>query len=199
MRRRTTPFLTVLVALSLLLAGCNNSNSSAGSAGTGSSSSSAASAAPTDTASPGATATSAAVCPSSNTVTFAKTKFVLHAAEGFGAFHRYLYRPFKAGAFTGGGFKSKLVTYAKAGAAALFIKRQVRLMTEDVKGNPTLCRAIAAPLTNLSSTLSDAVSKLKQGDSSALEQANGYISSIEGSSSKDGDAVTENPSATLHG
>lgn len=191
MRRRAAPFLTVLLALSLLLAGCNNSASTSA----GASSSSSATAAPSNSASAG---TAAVACQSTNTVTFAKTKFVLHTAEGFGAFHRYLYKPFKAGSFTSGGLKTKVVAFAKAGVAALFIKRQVRLATEDVKGNPTLCRAIAVPLTNLGNTISDAISKLKHGDPSGLEQANSTISGIEGTARKEGTAITENPNANLN-
>jgi len=33
-------------------------------------------------------------------VHLAKTKFVLHAGLAFGAFHRYIYEPFRSGAFT---------------------------------------------------------------------------------------------------
>ena len=36
----------------------------------------------------------------------------------------------------------------------LFIKRQVRLATEDAKANPTLCKAITAPLAQIRDTLS---------------------------------------------
>jgi hypothetical protein len=41
-------------------------------------------------------------CPTSNTKSFAKTKFVLHAGLAFGAFHRYLYKPYQAGTFNKG-------------------------------------------------------------------------------------------------
>lgn len=199
MNRRTAPLLTVLVALSLMLSGCGpKSTSGSTTAGSGTSSSSSAGSGATSSSTPDSTATSAAApCPTSNTTTFAKTKFVLHTAEGFGAFHRYLYKPLKAGTFTGGSTLSKVKAFAKAGAAALFIKRQVRLATEDVKGNPTLCNAIAAPLASLSDSISGAVTKLKSGDASGIEQANSSISSIENSAQSAGAQITENTNPNL--
>jgi len=80
----------------------------------------------------------------------------------------------------------------------LFIKRQIRLASEDVKANPTLCRAIAAQLSNLGDSISGAVSKLKTGDTSGIEQANSSISSIASSSSKNGVTVKENENANLN-
>jgi len=45
-------------------------------------------------------------------------KFVLHAGLALGAFHRYIYKPFKAGPFTSGSlFKHKLAV-VKAGLAS---------------------------------------------------------------------------------
>ena len=38
-----------------------------------------------------------ASCPTSNTIAFAETKFVLHSGLAFGAFHRYLHKSHKAG------------------------------------------------------------------------------------------------------
>ena len=136
-------------------------------------------------------ATEPAACPTSNTTSFAKTKFVLHAGLAFGAFHRYLYKPFKAGTFTSGGTAHKILVFAKAGTAALFIKREIRLSIEDVKASPLLCKAIAAPLGSLSNTISGAVTKLKSGDTSALTDANTAIASIEAQARQGGAAIAE--------
>jgi hypothetical protein len=194
--RRTLFPVAVLLATALLLTGCG-----------GKSNANAPVSAPAQTqtqpAGPGAQASTApgvdaAACPTSNAKNFAKTRFVLHTAEGFGAFHRYLYKPFKAGTFAKGS-KGRILSFVKAGAAALFVKRQIRLATEDVKANPTLCKLIAAPLAKIGDTISGAVSKLKGGDVSGIEQANTSISSIETTAGSNGAAVNEASSPNLNG
>jgi len=179
--RRTPPIVAVLLAVSLLLTGCGGKSSTAtGTSGSGGSSQSQASTAPQGQASTG-TGAAGTQCPSSNTKNFAKSRFVLHTGEAFGAFHRYLYKPYQAGSFHKGS-PGRLKAFVKAGAAALFIKRQVRLATEDVKANPTLCKAVAAPLAKVGDTISGAVSKLKGGDASGITDANTSIDGIKSSS-----------------
>ncbi len=57
-------------------------------------------------------------------VHFAKTKFVIHVGLAFGAFHRYIYDPYKAGAFrAGAGGRTKALL--KAGAAALYAAHEL--------------------------------------------------------------------------
>ena len=193
MSRRTAPVLAVLLALSLLLTGCGASKTTA--TGTGSSQSSSQ---PSEGASAGSSGSSGSSgdCPTSNTKSFAKTKFVLHAGLAFGAFHRYLYKPYKNHAFSKGA-NGRFKTILKAGAAALFIKREVRLATEDVKANPSLCKAIAAPLAKVGDGISGAVTKLKGGDPSGIEDANSSISSIKDSAAKKGTTVKEDDSASV--
>ncbi len=135
-------------------------------------------------------------CPSSNTIAFAKTKFVLHTGLAFGAFHRYLYKPYKAGTFKKGA-DGRTLAFVKGGLAALFVKREVRLASEDVKANPTLCKAIAAPLAKVGDTMKAAFDKLKSGDASGVEDANSVIGSIESSSKKSGVDIVENENADL--
>jgi len=196
--RRTPPIVAVLLAVSLLLTGCGGKSSTAtGTTGGGGSSQSQASTAPQGQASTGADA-AGTQCPSSNAKNFAKSRFVLHTGEAFGAFHRYLYKPYKAGSFRKG-TPGRLKAFVKAGAAALFIKRQVRLATEDVKANPTLCKAVAAPLAKVGDTISGAVSKLKGGDASGITDANTSIDGIKSSSASHGVTVKEDPNPNLNG
>jgi hypothetical protein len=168
--------LTVGLALALALAGCGKSAATT-SSGTASQA----------TAS---TSTGATTCPTSNTKSFAKTKFVLHTGLAFGTFHRYIYKPFKAGTFRKGAH-GRITAFVKAGATALFIKREIRLASEDVMANPTLCRAIGAPLANLGNSISGAVSKLKGGDPSGITDANSLIAAISSKSSAGGAPITE--------
>jgi len=195
--RRSGPFVALLLALSLALTGCGGSKASTTSTSPGGGSTSSSSSAPQTTTSTAASADSGATCPTSNAKGFAKSRFVLHTGEAFGAFHRYLYKPLKAGSFSAGS-SGRAKTFIKAGVAVLFIKRQIRLASEDVKANPTLCKAIAAPLSNLGDSISGAVSKLQTGDISGIEQANSSISSIASSSSKNGVTVKENENANLN-
>ena len=169
--------LALLLAGCLLAAGCNKSAST-----------SSTTAAPATTSAPAAA--SATMCSTSNTTTFAKTKFVLHTGLAFGTFHRYIYKPYKAGGFSKGAH-GRIVAFAKAAATVLFIKRELRLATGDVKANPTLCKVIAAPLSKLGDAVGGAVSKLKGGDPSGVTDANSQIASIAASSSAGSAPITE--------
>ncbi|HEY1968788.1 MAG TPA: hypothetical protein VGH89_12640 [Pseudonocardia sp.] len=188
----------ILVALLLplvLVAGCGPSSqsSSAGSAGASASSQ----ALPSDPS--GSSADAAPIdssCPTSNTIAFAKTKFVLHTGLAFGAFHRYLWKPYKAGTFQKGA-SGRITAFIKGGLAALFVKREIRLASEDVKASPALCKAIAAPLAKIGDGVKSAFDKLKGGDASGITDINSAISSVEGTSKKDGVTITENDNPDL--
>lgn len=158
---------------------------------------------PTGTVSsgPGAPAASAPAdplaCPTANTTGFAKTKLVLHAGLAFGAFHRYLYKPFRAGTFTSGSTLHRTLVIGKAAASALFIKREIRLSIEDVQANPTLCKTIAAPLRALEATVGDAIAQLKHGDTSGLQRANTAVAAIEDQAKSAGLSLPEDANAKI--
>jgi hypothetical protein len=63
-------------------------------------------------------------------VHFAKTKFVIHLGLAFGAFHRYIYKPLRAGAFKPGA-PGRVKAILKAGAAALFAVHELKVAHED--------------------------------------------------------------------
>ncbi len=191
---RAFRLLMVLVVPLLVITGCNGPGSSAAAP---SASSVSDSALPTDP--PESAADARPIdesCPASNTVTFAKTKFVLHTGLAFGAFHRYLYKPLRAGTFNKGA-NGRIAAFIKGGLAALFIKREIRLASADVKANPTLCKAIAAPLGRLGDSVQGAFDKLKGGDGSGITSANAQIAGVESTSNKDGVAITENDNPDL--
>ncbi|WP_299569381.1 hypothetical protein [uncultured Williamsia sp.] len=187
--RRLAVLLMILVAPIALLAGCKKSDSSSSAAPS--------SAAVSTSQSGSAPSGSATDCPTSNTTSFAKTKFVAHSGLAFGAFHRYLYKPYRAGTFTKGA-DGRLTAFAKGGLAALFIKREIRLASEDVKANPTLCRAIAAPLARIGDTVQAAFDKVKSGDASGIDGVESAITSVSSSSKKDGVDITENDNPDLN-
>ena len=163
-----------LVALTLAFAtGCGSK-----SANTGSASSSANGGASTQATTP------------VKKVHFAKTKFLLHAGLAFGAFHRYLYKPFRAGAFTHP-LQHKLALL-KAAAAALFVVHEVKKAREAAQGSAVL-RKLFSPLGALAGTLTGLAAGLKAGhaDASSLASANSSIDSIKGGAASAGAAVTE--------
>jgi len=128
----------MLVALVLALASCGSS--------AGSKSSSEPAAATTTSASVGALPTA---------------KFVLHASLALGAFHHYIYEPFKAGAFTHGLLKHK-IALAKAALAGLFAYHELKLALADAKASPVLSRLLV-PFQALGAKLTALAGRLKGG------------------------------------
>ena len=90
------------------------------------------------------------------TIRFAKTKFLLHAGLAAGAFHRYIYKPYRSGAFKQGapGRKRALV---KAGASAVFAYHELKVADQDARCDGPVLKKLARPL----SAALDAISSLK--------------------------------------
>lgn len=194
MKQRRRPALAILLLLvALLFSACAAKSSSTGAGASSTAVASGSSAAP---ASSGA-ASGSGGCPTSNTTSFAKTKFVLHSGLAFGAFHRYLYKPFKAGTFRSGAH-GRIRAFLKAGLAALFIKREVRLAYGDAQANPTLCKTIAAPLQAVGDKISGVVSSLRGGDASSVTGIEQSVQQAEAKASAAGTKITENANAPLN-
>lgn len=192
-RRLLIAFALPLLLVAALTAGCKaGSTASSGQAGT--KTSAAASAA--GPASPAASGSTSGGCPTSNTTTFAKTKFLLHTGLAFGAFHRYIYKPYRAGTFHSGAH-GRLTAFVKAGLAALFVKREVRLAYDDAKANPTLCKVIAAPLQAVGDKISSAVSALKGGDASGISGIEQSVQDVESHAKSQGAQITEDQNAPV--
>jgi hypothetical protein len=105
-QRRRIAALSVIVVLGLAgLTACGSSSSS----------------------SSGANGSAPATASQGGSTSFPKTKFLLHAGLAFGAFHHFIYKPFKAGQLTGGGLFSHKLTKVEAGLAGLFAYHEVKL------------------------------------------------------------------------
>jgi len=106
-------------------------------------------------------------------------KFVLHAGLAFGAFHHFIYLPFKAGSFTHGNFFSHKKAVLEAALAGLFAYHEMKLAISDVSSSPLL-KKLLSPVTALASKLSALGSRLKGGhvDSSSIQAANGEVSKL---------------------
>jgi len=122
----------------------------------------------------------------STSVHFAKTKFVLHAGLAFGAVHRYIYAPFRAGSFHAGQ-KGRVVALAKAGAAALFAYHELHLAIDDVKGDPTLSKLVT-PIQSRLDSLPVLGTKLRNGTATPadINGANSYVGSVHGQAAQQG-------------
>jgi len=181
--------ITLVLSLTLVMflaVGCKSSTSSTAAGGAPAVSSSSVSAAPS---------AAATACPSQASG-FAKTKFVAHAALGFGAFHRYIYKPYRAGTFRSGAH-GRLIAFAKAALAALFIKREIRLSAAAAQNSPALCKIILTPLRTVSETIQAAVTKLEGGDVSGISAVQNAVSQAESGASGLGAGITENQNAPL--
>ncbi|MUL49596.1 hypothetical protein FZI85_29495 [Mycobacterium sp. CBMA293] len=181
----------LIIPIVLLVGGCGHKQAATGSNATSSDS------IPADpSGDAGDAAPIASTCPAQATTSFAKTKFVAHSGLAFGAFHRWLWKPFEAGTFKKGA-SGRMSAFIKGGLAALFVKREVRLATTDVQADPTLCKSIIAPLDKLGDTVQASFDKLKGGDASGLTDLNSSIGSIESTSQTDGVPIQENENADL--
>ncbi len=140
-------------------------------------------------------------CPARNTTAFAKTKFVAHTGLAFGAFRQWLYKPYTAGTFKKGS-KGRVKAIVKAGVAALFIKRAIRLAAQDVKASPLLCKTIAKPLAQVSDRVQGTYNKLRTGDPTSTDSdvtsLQASIAAIETQAKQAGDTITENTNADIY-
>jgi hypothetical protein len=79
-------------------------------------------------------------------ISFAKTKFLLHTGIAAGAFYRYIYDPWRAGAFKQGapGRKKAL---AKAAASGLVVVHELKIAARDARCDGPALKALARPMT----------------------------------------------------
>ena len=148
-------------------------------AGCGPTSSSSAAASPSASAT--AVAVAGAACQQVGSVTFDKTKFVLHAGLAFGAFHHFIYKPYKAGSLHGFG------ALAKAGLAGLFTVHELKVAKADAESSPTLCH-LAAPFDKAGAAITAAISNIKGGKESSqdMENLDNDVNTVQNGAQADG-------------
>jgi hypothetical protein len=119
-------------------------------------------------------------------------KFIFHAGLAFGAFHHFIYTPFKAGKFTTGSFFSKLKAYVEAGLAGLFVYHETKLALADAQQNKAL-KLLVTPLTAAVALFDTIVSKIKGHslDAATMTSAESSVSSIETMAAASGSTVSE--------
>ena len=180
MRHRLLPALALVLAL--VLSSCG---------GGGSTESGASSPASTATSTGG---TSTTDCPTENTRSFAKTRFVADVGGALFLLNRYIVNPYQKGSFTKGA-DGRTAALIKAGLAAAATAKLVNNARENAKANPTLCKTIAAPLDQLAASLNGVVDGLKSGslDAGAIGGLSGLLGSLKQKAAAAGVPVTEQP------
>jgi hypothetical protein len=143
--------------------------------------------------------TTAVACSKVGTKKLAKTRFLLHAGLGIGAFRHWVYTPFKAGKFNKGA-KGRVKTMVKAGAATLFALHQLKTAKNFAESDKTLCKLVA-PIDKLTASLPALGSGLKSGklDSNGISSTATNVASLKGSATKLGSPITERVPASIPG
>jgi hypothetical protein len=147
-----------------------------------------------------AAADAAGSCPTSNTVKFAKTKFVADAALAGGAFKRYIYTPAKDGKLKKGA-SGRVLALVKAAAAGAFVINRLKAAETAAQGNPTLCKVFVAPAAKFTAALTGLVGKAKSGgiDPSDVDGASGALNEVHDAATSGGAGFTDNPNASITG
>jgi hypothetical protein len=97
----------------------------------------------------------------SGRVHFAKTKFVLHSGLAFGAFHRYILRPYQAAKFQKG-TPGRTKALVEAGAAALLAYHELKVARKDAVCDGPRLRRLATSISTAIAAL-NSLRALKAG------------------------------------
>lgn len=126
-------------------------------------------------------------CPATATRKFAKTRFVANAGLAAGAFHRYIYNPFRNGAFKSGAHGRRRAM-AKGAVAGVFALDQLRRAKNNVQASPALCRTLSAPMSRLSSSITSLTGNMKRGnaDPSQIASTSGALEGFRSDASRAG-------------
>jgi hypothetical protein len=152
--------LALVMVLMIMLGGaaaCSSSSSSTQAAATASQT---ASGTVADSAS-----ASAAACASAGTRKIPKTRLLADLALTYGAFHRYLYKPYQAGTFSKGA-KGRTTAIIKAGLASAAIVKLLSNATQNAAADPTLCKYVPN-LDTIKASLASLTSKIKGGSATS--------------------------------
>ncbi|MEU9021998.1 hypothetical protein [Actinomadura sp. NPDC048394] len=107
-------------------------------------------------------AASPSSCPTETTKHFAKTRFAADAGLAFGAFHRYIWKPYQAGSFKQGA-DGRTKAFAKAAAAGLFAANRINAARKLIGADPKLCKALKVPAEKVAGMFGSLAGKFKSG------------------------------------
>lgn len=120
-----------------------------------------------------------------------KARFAVHAGLAAGAFHRYLWKPYQAGAF-GQGASGRKAALVKGALAAGFTEHELRVAVEDLRGCPS-SQALAADVQSGITRLRALGSSVKSGTVApgTVSAVNGAVTSVESQARSQGIDVKE--------
>ena len=110
---------------------------------------------------------STASCASAGTRKIPKTRLLADLALTYGAFHRYLYKPYKAGAFHKGA-SGRTKAIIKAGLATAVIVKLLSNASKNAAADPTLCKYVPS-MDNIKASLSNLADKIKGGSATSSD------------------------------
>jgi hypothetical protein len=105
-----------------------------------------------------------ASCAQAGTRKIPKTRLLADLGLTYGAFQRYLYKPYRAGAFQKGA-NGRTKALVKAGLATAAIVKLLSNASKNAAADPTLCKYVPN-INNIKSSLSNLVGKVKDGTAS---------------------------------
>ncbi len=153
--------IALVVGLVILFGGaaaCGSSSKSTSAVTSGSQ----ASGAVTPTGSP-----STGTCAEAGTRKIPKTRLLADLALTYGAFHRYLYKPYKAGSFHKGA-DGRTKAIIKAGLASAAIVKLLSNASKNAAADPTLCKFVPS-IDGIKASLAGLISKIKGGTATSSD------------------------------
>jgi len=123
-------------------------------------------------------------------VPLARTKFVLHAGIAVGAFHRYVIKPYRAGAFKQGA-PDRRKALLKAGASALLAYHELKVAAHDANCDGPALKKLAHPLTEALSALSTLRSAIGTGNLAGIASTGALLDTVIAKASANGVRLTD--------
>jgi hypothetical protein len=108
-----------------------------------------------------------ASCAQAGTRKIPKTRLLADLGLTYGAFQRYLYKPYRAGAFQKGA-NGRTKALIKAGLATAAIVKLLSNASKNAAADPTLCKYVPN-INNIKSSLSNLTGKVKDGTASTTD------------------------------
>jgi hypothetical protein len=154
--------LTVIMLLVIFFAGVTACSSSSKSTQAATSTSQAASGGASQAASP-----VSASCASAGTRKIPKTRLLADLGLTYGLFHRYLYKPYKAGSFHKGA-NGRTQAVIKAALATAAIIKLLDNASKNAAADPTLCKYVPN-MDSIRSSLSNLTGRIKDGTATSSD------------------------------
>lgn len=137
---------------------------------------------------------STGTCAQAGTRKIPKTRLLADLALTYGAFHRYLYKPYEAGAFHKGA-SGRTKAIVKAGLASAAIVKLLSNASKNAAADPTLCKYVPN-IDSIKGGLTGLAAKIKGGTATSgdVSDLNGQFDQL-----KNGAGFTPPSNASLPG